>query len=535
MGLVGGTEWIRRRRWLAYAVAVALVGVALAIRLLLAGSLHDFPFLTFFGAIVLASFLGGSGAGVLAALLSALAAAVLFIGPAGKLAPGASDGWIALALFLSGSGLVILLMRGVVAADRARQRVEADLIEANATLEARVAERTAALEQAAEARAEAEAKLRQMQKIEAIGQLTGGIAHDFNNMLAIVIGSLDLAQRRSEGASAVMRRHIDNAMDGARRAATLTARLLAFSRQQALVPKVIDANAFVSDIGELLRRALGGAIDVEKNLDPGLWRTCADAGELENALINLAVNARDAMAGRGRLTIKTANATVDEAAAADGATVGQYVRIDIADTGSGMTDEVRARVFEPFFTTKAVGHGSGLGLSQVYGFVRQSHGHIRIDSAVGRGTTVSLYLPRWTGPDAPSVPVVPASLPRANAGEVVLAVEDDDGVRAVTTAALADLGYTVLEAAKPEAALAILDRAERIDLMLTDVVMPGLTGRELAERAFVLRPEMKLLYTTGYIRTAEADKRALEPDQPVLPKPFTVDQLALRVRQALDG
>ena len=536
MRLLTGTDWIRDRPWLGYALAAVFSGGALAIRLQLAAELKGFPFVTFFGAVILSAFLGGARAGALAAVLCATLAGWFFMWPAGSFTTEAPSGWIALAFFGGTSAIIIALMHGVLVAHRSQLRAAARMAGLNDELEARVAERTSALQREISERAVAEDKLRQLQKMESIGQLTGGIAHDFNNMLSIVIGSLDLALRRSEGASPALIRNIDNAMDGAKRAATLTARLLAFSRQQALAPQVLEPNQFVAQICELIRRTLGEGIEVQTILAGGLWRTCADAGELENAIINRSVNARDAMDGQGKLTIETANGHIDESyhAANSEAAVGQYVTVSVSDTGAGMSDEVRQRVFEPFYTTKEVGQGTGLGLSQVYGFVKQSGGHVQIYSEVGRGTTVKIYLPRWTGPaEAIATPAQPGEVLPRGAGEVILVVEDDDNVRAVSVEALRELGYTVIDAASPAAALLNLETDERIDLLFTDVVMPGMTGKQLAERGLVQRPALKVLYTTGYTRNAIVHQGTLDPGVALLQKPFTISQLANRVRGVL--
>ena len=434
-------------------------------------------------------------------------------------------------------------LRGVISVRRATAIAD-EAAHARATLETAVALRTdeiaatnAALKAEIVAKEAAEGQVRQMQKLESIGQLTGGIAHDFNNMLAIVIGSLDLALRRLDDPAGKVIGYIDNAMDGAKRAATLTKRLLAFSRQQALAPEPIDPNTFVGHISELLRRTLGEGIQIETVLAGGLWRTYADAGELENAIVNLAVNARDAMDGTGKLTIETANTHLDDAyATGHDATAGQYVVICVTDTGGGMPDEVIARAFDPFFTTKAVGKGTGLGLSQVYGFVKQTGGHVKIYSEVGEATTVKLYMPRWTGAAAPDKRVVSVGeLPRAHDGETVLVVEDEASVRLVTVDALRDLGYFVLHAGDADEALAALGSGQRVDLLFTDIVMPGRNGRELAEAAQALRSELKVLYTTGYTRNAVVHNGMLDAQVAFLAKPFSVEALAVKVRHVLDG
>jgi signal transduction histidine kinase/CheY-like chemotaxis protein len=393
--------------------------------------------------------------------------------------------------------------------------------------------------QEASSRQAAEAQIRQMHKMETIGQLTGGIAHDFNNMLAIVIGSLDLAKRRMAKDRKKAEASIDNAMQGAERAAQLTARLLAFSRQQPLAPAALDSNKLVAGMSELLRRTIGETVRFEAVLAGGLWPAFIDANQLENALVNLCVNARDAMPEGGRLTIETANTHLDDsyADAHTEVAVGQYVMLSVTDTGGGMTAEVIERAFDPFYTTKSVGKGTGLGLSQVYGFVKQSGGHVKIYSEPGVGTTVKLYLPRHFGPAsaAPGVERAESELPRAREAEIVLVVEDEERVRLFSVEALRELGYIVLHADGPLAALAMLDGQPRIDLLFTDIVMPDMDGRKLADAARAKRPGLKVLYTTGYTRNAIVHNGVLDHDVHFIAKPFTIAQLAVKVRQAIDA
>jgi len=401
-----------------------------------------------------------------------------------------------------------------------------------------VARDVTAEKDAAEALRLAEEQLRQSQKMEAVGQLTGGIAHDFNNMLAVVISSLNLLERRV-GVDERGRRFVDAAADAARRAATLTQRLLAFSRRQPLRPEAVDANKVVSGMAELLTHSLGGDIELETVLAGGLWRTHADPHQLENVLLNLAVNARDAMAGGGRLTIETQNAHLDDRYVAReiGLPAGQYVMIAVTDTGAGMSEEVLAHAFEPFFTTKDVGKGTGLGLSQVYGFVRQSGGHVRIYSEPGQGTTVKVYLPRLygtvTGDDGAAAGVKTETL-AGEAHEVILLVEDEPAVRQTSKDALIELGYSVLEADGGEAALRLIRDHPQIDLMFTDVVMPGMNGAELARRAQAARPDLKVLFTTGYTRNAVVHNGVLDPGVQLIGKPYTLEELAAKLREILD-
>jgi signal transduction histidine kinase len=386
------------------------------------------------------------------------------------------------------------------------------------------------------AREKAESQLRHLHKMESIGQLTGGIAHDFNNMLAIVIGSLDLAERRIGDPDRALK-SIEHAREGAQRAATLTARLLAFSRQQPLAPLSLDANRLVAGMSDLLHRTLGEHISVETVLAGGLWNTFVDPGQLENALVNLAVNARDAMPDGGRLTIETANGHLDEAYAASRQEVapGQYVVICVTDTGTGMSAEVTERAFDPFFTTKDVGKGTGLGLSQVFGFVKQSGGHIAIYSELGEGSTIKMYLPRHIGPTAvkPAEAVV-ADMPHGRPDEVILVVEDEQRVRHFAVDALRELGYTTLSAANGADGLALLAQRPKLSLLFTDVVMPQMNGRKLADAAAELIPGLPVLYTTGYTRNAVVHNGTLDPGVALLPKPFTIAQLAFKVRAILD-
>ena len=414
-----------------------------------------------------------------------------------------------------------------------RVRAVQALADLNASLEQRVEERTRQL-------LEAEEALRQSQKMEAVGQLTGGIAHDFNNLLTIVMGSTDIARRALEaGETSRIARSLDNAQKGAERAAALTQRLLAFSRRQPLAPKAIDAGLLVAGMSDLISRSLGETIALDVVAAPYLWRAEADPNQLENTILNLAVNARDAMPGGGRLTVQTANATIDtqEAAAQFELTPGDYVVITVSDTGEGMSRETLARVFEPFFTTKEVGKGTGLGLSQVYGFVKQSGGHVIIHSELGAGTHVRLYLPRVAAQDEQDVDAATIAttdfLPRA---ETILVVEDDDDVRAYTVETLREIGYRVLEAHDGMSALRLLERQDvPIDLLFTDVVMPGMSGGELVERARMAQPALRVLYTSGYTRNAIDQDGRLERGVELISKPFTYAGLARKIREVLES
>ena len=375
-----------------------------------------------------------------------------------------------------------------------------------------------------------------MQKMEAVGQLTGGIAHDFNNMLAVVIGNLNMIQRRLSNDDANIGRFVAAATEGANRAATLTRRLLAFSRQQPLSPEPIEPNRLVLGMSDLLTRTLGENVAVETVLGAGLWRTQADPTQLESALVNLAVNARDAMPEGVRLTIETSNAYLDDNyAAAAGAPSGQYVMIAVTDTGSGMAREVVDKALEPFFTTKPVGKGTGLGLSQVYGFVKQSGGHLKIYSEPGQGTTVKIYLARLAGSQAAPEPSRLAPGAPQGARRKVLLVEDDERVRAFAEDALRELGYEVVSADGAAAALSRFERDPDIDLLLTDVVMPETNGRQLAEQLLKARPDLPVLYMTGFTRNAVVHNGMLDSGVNLMPKPFTIDQLAAKVREVLDA
>lgn len=413
-----------------------------------------------------------------------------------------------------------------------RRRAEDELRELNETLERRIADALAERELAEEA-------LRQSQKMEAVGQLTGGVAHDFNNLLTIITGNMDMVSRSLDrGDEARARRAVENAQKGAERAASLTQRLLAFSRRQPLAPKPIDTDRLVAGMSDLLGRALGETVRLEIVTNPGLWKVEVDPNQLENCILNLAVNARDAMPSGGKLAIETANARLDEAYTAAQAEVapGHYVVIAVSDTGTGMSREVLARVFEPFFTTKEVGRGTGLGLSMVYGFVKQSGGHVKIYSEEGSGTTIKIYLPRLLRDAEPEEEGAEARHESFGHDEVILVAEDDDDVRAYTVEILRELGYHVLEAQDGPAALRIIERPEQaVDLLFTDVVMPGMSGSELADHARVIRPELKVLYTSGYTRNAIVHNGRLDAGVEMIAKPFTYQALAARVRDMLDS
>src|SRR5499427_5269293 len=392
--------------------------------------------------------------------------------------------------------------------------------------------RTRALYAEADRRDLAEQALRQSQKMEAVGQLTGGIAHDFNNLLTIIIGNLGIAKRGVVEARA--ERALNNALVGAERAAQLTQRLLAFSRRQPLDPRVIDVNKLIISISDLLTRTLGENVELETIGGAGLWKVEVDSSEMESTLLNLALNARDAMPEGGKLTVETSNAYLDEEYCREheGIVPGQYILVAVSDSGAGMSAETIDRAFEPFFTTKEAGKGTGLGLSQVYGFMKQSGGHVKIYSEPGEGTTVKLYLPRREGDE-----VVVSGDDDLNAerggNETILIVEDDDGVRQYASEILRDLNYQVIEAKDSATALRLLDADKQFDLLLTDVVLPGKNGRELADEVERRRPGTKVIFMTGYSRNAIVHHGRLDPGTELIQKPLIERVLARKIRQLL--
>lgn len=443
----------------------------------------------------------------------------------------ATGRWLELAAFKVGPAAgrqVAVLFKDLTS----KKQAEKALAELNASLEARVEARTEELRSA-------HAALRQSQKMEAVGQLTGGIAHDFNNLLAGISGSLELiAKRISQGRGAEIGRYVEAAQGAAQRAATLTQRLLAFSRRQTLAPRPTDANRLIGGLEDLIRRTVGPDIDVDVVGAGGLWLTEIDQSQLENALLNLCINARDAMApGGGRLTIETANKWLDDRHARErDLPPGQYISICVTDTGSGMAPEVIERIFEPFFTTKPIGQGTGLGLSMIHGFVRQSGGQIRVYSEPGMGTTMCLYLPRYHGGAVESEPVVLSSSPASGHGETVLVIDDEASVRALVAEVLREQGYATVEAGDGPSGLRILDSERRIDLLVTDVGLPGgLNGRQVADAARVRRPDLQVLFITGYAENAAVGNGLLEPGMEVMTKPFLMTDLAAKVTTMIDA
>jgi signal transduction histidine kinase/CheY-like chemotaxis protein len=396
----------------------------------------------------------------------------------------------------------------------------------------------AALKTEVASREKAESQVRQLQKMESLGALTGGIAHDFNNMLAVVLGGIELAKRRLRSDPDKADQLLDNAREGATRAATLTARLLAFSRNQPLAPAPLDANKLVGGMCDMLHRTLGEPVQVECVYGAGLWRCYADPGEVENAILNLCINARDAMPGGGKLTVETANAHIDDnyARSRPEVAAGQYVLLCVTDTGSGMASDVIERAFDPFFTTKPVGKGTGLGLSQVFGFVKQSGGHVAIYSEPGQGTTVKLYLPRFTGAEKDNAAVTAlGNAPEGTAGEIILVVEDEQRLRHFAVDALRELGYTAISAAGPVEALKMLEAQPDVTMLFTDIVMPEMTGRQLADAALKMRPNLKVLFTTGYTRNAVVHNGMIDVGVAFLSKPYGMGDLARKIRDVLDG
>ncbi|MEY9189498.1 hybrid sensor histidine kinase/response regulator [Bradyrhizobium ottawaense] len=377
------------------------------------------------------------------------------------------------------------------------------------------------------------------QKLEAIGQLSGGVAHDFNNLLMIVLGNIETAERHSRHlpGSVNIQRALTNAKRGAQRAGALTSRLLAFSRRQALDPKPINLNRFLSGLQDFLQRTLGEGIEVQTVGSAGLWQIEADTNHLESAIINLSINARDAMPSGGKLTVEAVNVSADEDYCRINPELspGQYVVLCVTDTGSGMSSDVLEHAFEPFFTTKEPGQGTGLGLSQVYGFVKQSGGHVKIYSEVGQGSSIRMYFPRHYGSSVPVETEADEIVPEAEKLETILVVEDDADLRAYVSDALKDVNYRVISAPSAQAALTtLLQDVPRVDLLLTDVVMPGINGRELGRRAQQIRPGLRILYMTGYSRNAVLHQGRLEEGVDLLEKPISLAKLALRVREMLD-
>ena len=410
-----------------------------------------------------------------------------------------------------------------------QKAAEAALTQLTATLEDRVARRSAELLRTQDA-------LRQAQKMEAIGNLTGGIAHDFNNLLQVISGNLQLLERDA-GDDEISATRIRHAMSGVTRGSKLASQLLAFGRRQPLAPKVVNLGRLVRDMDEMLRRTLGEAIEVETVIGGGLWNTEVDPGNVENALLNLAINARDAMQGQGRLTIEAGNALLDaDYVSANGDVIpGQYVMLAVSDTGCGMSPEVIEKVFEPFFTTKPEGRGTGLGLSMVYGFVKQSGGHIKIYSEPGQGTTIKLYLQRCTREEDP-LPDPADSGPVVGGNETILVVEDDDAVRATVIAMLKDLGYRVLKARHAASALAIIEGGARIDLLFTDVIMPGpMRSVDMVQEARRYLPRLAVLFTSGYTQNSIVHGGRLDEGVELLSKPYSRQALARRLRQVLAG
>ncbi|MFC6690421.1 ATP-binding protein [Pseudomonas lini] len=397
------------------------------------------------------------------------------------------------------------------------------------TLEQQVEERTAQLRHNEEV-------LRQSQKMEAVGQLTGGIAHDFNNMLTGIIGSLELLRRRlARGRTEDLDSLIDLGVTSANRAAGLTHRLLAFSRRQSLDSKPVQMNTLVVSMDELLQRSINESIHLEMQLDEQLWVAEADPNQLESALLNLVLNARDAMPDGGKLLVKTSNQHLDTGftEAHNNLQPGDYIVLSVTDTGCGMPQSTINRAFDPFFTTKPIGQGTGLGLSMIYGFSKQSGGHVSIQSEVGKGTTVSLFLPRFSGELLQDTQVDAQHAPYARDGETVLIVEDDPAVRVLVSAVLSELGYALVEAGDADSAVPILDSGQRIDLLISDVGLPGMNGRQLAEIGRQYRPDLKVLFITGYAEHAAVRGGFLDPGMQMITKPFTFDLLTAKVREMI--
>jgi signal transduction histidine kinase/ActR/RegA family two-component response regulator len=518
--------WIRERFWISYAIPVVASLAGLLLRFAIGHHLPGAPFFTFIPAVLVSVLAGGFGPGLLAVVISAFLGNYFFVAPTGLFS--FSKGWsIGLAFFFV-AGIIMFLVNALMTTNFRLSHAMEMLRTNNDSLETRIAARTAEL-------MEAEAQLHQSQKMEALGHLTGGITHDFNNLLTGIAGSLEMLHTRlQQGRLEDLPRHVSAARESAARGASLTQRLLAFARRQSLEPRATDINALVGSMEDLIRRTIDPGIILNVTNAASLWTTLVDPNQLELALLNLCINASDAMPAGGNLIIKTENHTLDgPRAKALELSPGQYVSLSICDNGTGMEPDVMEHAFDPFFTTKPVGQGTGLGLSMVYGFVRQSGGHVRICSTPGQGTSVYLYLLRHDGAAEAAKLHDPSREPPA-LSKTVLVVDNDPAERARIADLLRQLDYTALRAEDGPNALKILQSSRRINLLITDVGLPhGMNGRQLAEAARALRPNLQVLFITSYADNTLIRQIILPPGMHVLPKPFAPAALATRIQKLL--
>lgn len=526
---------LRRNSVLGYVFALVMVGIAYLLRLAIGNHLEPFPYFLFLLPVILSAFLGGFGPGLLSLVLSVVVSLSMAAPPDDG---GTGQHFIGIAGFALTGLLMVWLIDRLLRALAQTAEQDRELEEYRAQLDRMVEERAEQLRLEMSEHVSTQSQMRELQKIETIGQLTGGLAHDFNNMLAVIIGSLDIAERRlGRGETDDLATLIGNARDGAKRAASLTSRLLAFSRRQTLRPEVLEPGSLLERLPQVLARHLDEDIAIELKVGDGLWPVFADPQQLEQALVNLALNAGDAMRGGGLITLSAENAALDAdyLRAHPEVRPGDYVRISVSDTGGGMTPQVLERVFDPFYTTKGPGNGAGLGLSQVFGWIKQTGGHIRLQSAPGQGTTAHLYVPRHSG-QAPagtlsgSQSEMPAERLR---DEIVLVVEDEDNVRQMTVEALREIGYTVIAASGGRDALQQISHHARIDVLFTDVVMPDMNGKLVADAVRDRFPAVKVIFTTGYTRNAIVHNGTVEPGINLLLKPFTLEQLSSRMAETL--
>ena len=518
--MVAGTN---RNSVLGYMIALAMVGLAFLLRLSVGNVLAD-AHVAFIPPVLIAAFFGGMGPALLAMVLSVFVVQYAFAGSGPFLLPVGLNGWVDLVCYIAGALVIIALIQTLMTVLAERNQLRTSLTDFNARMDLMVEDRIDQLKLDMSEQATAESQRFQIQKMETIGQLTGGVAHDFNNMLAVIVGSLDIAERRLEkGQMEQTRQCIGNAREGARRAATLTNRLLAFARRQPLSPAVLDLNAVIARMKDGFQEMTAGGVTVDIIETTGLWPAFADPVQLEHAIANLIGNACDAMREGGTLTIETGNAELDSRYARSHPEVrpGAFVVITVKDTGIGMAADVLDRAFDPFYSTKGPRVGTGLGLSQVYGYVKQSGGHIVIQSEPGTGTSVKLYLPRYQGEAVAPAPATekPPGVPKAARHEIVLVVEDEDNVRHMMVEALRELGYSVIEASGGKDALQQLQLYVHIDLLFTDVVMPEMNGKMVADAVKDRFPGVKVVYTTGYTRNAIVHNGIIEPGVNLLTKP----------------